>query len=121
VDKGAVILDLPGFIVVILCMIHYFSHSSGKLVGLRRHRMPLLLDGLEVFHEELDMAAGDGFAERPAPHHLLQTFTPDRHVPPAMRRHPDPAVDIGTNFGDGEVSPTPLGKAREIRWGWLER
>jgi hypothetical protein len=79
-----------------------------------------LLNGLEVFEEQLNMAAGDGLAKRAAPHHLLKAFPPDWHIPPAMRRHPDPAIDIGANFGDGEVSPTPLGNAREIRWGRLE-
>jgi len=83
--------------------------------------MLLLLDGLEVFHEELEMAAGHGLAERAAPHHLLKAFTPDRHVPSAMRWHPNPAVDRGADFGNGEVSPTPLGNAREIGWRWLER
>lgn len=83
--------------------------------------MRLLLDGLEIFHEELHTAAGDSLAERATPHHLLKVFTPDRHIPPAMGRHPDPAVNVGTDFGHGEVPPAPLGNAREIRWGWLER
>jgi hypothetical protein len=38
-----------------------------------------------------------------------------------MRRHPDPAINIGADFGDREVPPTPLRNAREIRRGRLER
>jgi len=80
----------------------------------------LLLNGLEVFDEEPEMALDNGLAECVAPHDLPKALAPDRHLPTAMREHTAPAVDIRHDLGDREVSPTPLGNAREIRRRRLE-
>jgi hypothetical protein len=66
------------------------------------------------------MAADDNLAEHIMPHDLPKTLAPDRHVPTAMRRHPDPTVDIGCDLGDGEVPPTTLRNACKIHRRWLE-
>jgi hypothetical protein len=76
-----------------------------------------LLNGLEVFDEELEMALDNSFAECVAPHDFPKALAPDRHLPTAMRWHAAPAVDIRHDLGNGEVPATPLGNAREIRRG----
>jgi hypothetical protein len=62
----------------------------------------------------------DGLAEQVMPHDLSKTLAPNRHVPTAMRRYPDPTVDKGCDLHDGEVPPTPLRNACEIRRGRQE-
>jgi hypothetical protein len=70
--------------------------------------LPLLLDGLQVGDECLEMAVDDGLAEPIMPHNLPKTFAPDRHLPTAMRQHPTPTVDIRDDLGHGEMPPAPL-------------
>ena len=82
---------------------------------------PLLLDGLEIFNEDEEIAADHFLADRTAPDHLSKALTPYRHLPTAMGRNDAPPVNKGGNLRGGEVPPTPLGNAREIRWGGMER
>ena len=82
--------------------------------------MLLLLNGLEVFDEEPEMALDNGLAECVAPHDLPKALAPDWHLPTAMRRHAAPAIDIRHDLGNREVAATPLGNACEIRLGRLE-
>jgi hypothetical protein len=53
-------------------------------MGSQGMAFPLLLYGLEVGDEYLDVAANDGLAEHVMPHDLPKTLAPDRHVPTAM-------------------------------------
>ena len=66
------------------------------------------------------MAVDDGLAEHIMPHDFSKTLAPNRHVPTAMRRDPDPTIDKGGNLRNGEVPPTPLRNACEIRRRRLE-
>ena len=74
--------------------------------------LPLLLDGLEIFNEDEEITAHHFLADRAAPAHLCEALAPDGHLPTAMGRDDGPSVNIGGNLGDGELSPTPLGKTR---------
>jgi len=81
-----------------------------------------LLDGLEIFDENEEIATDDFLADRAAPTHLPKALAPDGHLPTAMGRDHGSPVDVGGNLGYGEVPATPLGNPREIgRWraqGW---
>jgi hypothetical protein len=67
------------------------------------------------------MTADHRLTEFVVSHDLPEALTPDRHLPPAMCRHDRPAIDKGGNVGNGEAPPTPLGNAREIGRGRIER
>jgi hypothetical protein len=72
---------------------------------------------LEVGDKQLEMALDNGLAECVAPHDLPKALAPNRHLPTAMGRDPDLTVDKGGDLRDGEVPPTPLRNACEIRRG----
>jgi hypothetical protein len=76
-----------------------------------------LLDGLEIFDEDKQIATDDFLADRATPTHLSKALAPDGHLPTAMGRDGGPAVDVRGNFGNGEVPATPLGNTREIGRG----
>ncbi len=82
--------------------------------------MALLLDGLEVFDEDEEVAADHLLTDRAAPAHLAKALTPDRHLPTAMGRDDGPPVNKGSDFSHGEVPATPLGQTREIRWRYAQ-
>ena len=48
----------------------------------------LLLDGLEIFDEDEEIATDDFLADRTAPDHLAKALAPDGHLPTAMRPLP---------------------------------
>jgi len=77
--------------------------------------MSLLLDGLEIFDEDEEIATDDFLADRAAPGHLPKALAPDGHLSTAMGRDDGSAVDVRGNLGHGEVPATPLRNPREIR------
>jgi len=82
----------------------------------------LLLNGLEVFDEDKEIAADHLLTDRATSGHLPKALAPDRHLPTTMSRDDGPPVNKGRNLGNGKVPCTPLGNTREIgRWraeGW---
>src|SRR5690349_15309194 len=90
-------------------------------IGSQGMALPLLLDGLQVRDECLEMAVGDGLAEPIMPHNLPKPFAPDRHVPTAMGWDDGPPVNHSSNFGHGEMPPAPLRNTCEICRERLER
>jgi hypothetical protein len=74
--------------------------------------MPSLLDRLQVFDEDKEIAADHFFTNRAAPNHFPKALAPDGHLPTAMGRHDRPPINEGGNLGDWETPPTPLGNAR---------
>jgi hypothetical protein len=79
-----------------------------------------LLDGLEIFDEDEEIATDDFLANRAAPSHFPKALAPDGHLPTAMGRDNGAAVDVRGNLDNGEVSATPLRNMREIcRW-WAQ-
>jgi hypothetical protein len=76
-----------------------------------------LLDGLEIFNEDEEIAADHFLADRAAPAHLPKALAPNRHLPTAMGRDNGPAVNVRGNLSHGEVPATPVGYTRKIgRW-----
>ena len=71
-----------------------------------------MLDGLEIFDEDEEIATDDFLADRAAPDHLPKALAPDGHLPIAMGRDDGPSVDVCGNLGHGEVPATSLGNAR---------
>jgi hypothetical protein len=71
-----------------------------------------LLDGLEIFNEDEEIATDHFLADRAASAHLSKALAPDGHLLTAMGRDDRPSVDICGNLGDWEAPPTPLGNAR---------
>jgi hypothetical protein len=76
-----------------------------------------LLDGLEIFDEDEEIATDDFLADRTAPDHLAKALAPDGHLPTAMGRDDGSPIDVRGNLGHGEVPATPMGYTCEIgRW-----
>ena len=80
-----------------------------------------MLDGLEIFDEDEEIATDDFLADRATPAHLSKALAPDGHLPTAMGRDGRPSIDSGSDLGGGEKSVMPLPNTREVGWGWLER
>jgi hypothetical protein len=63
-----------------------------------------LLDRLQVFNADEEIAADHLLADRAAPAHLSEVLAPDGHLPTAMGRDDGPPVNHGSHLGRGEVS-----------------